>query len=772
MSTGSNGSWNDYDDNGRPRWDPEIAALRRHIYRKPNGKTHGFLDLQLQKNADVFEKVGRWGKYNTLSHGDRLEIEDKPDEFYNKDLPREFWEGLDLYRIDEVLRAVEADRDVIVYICEGERDVDTLWSMGLVATTNPHGALAFDKPKYAEHLRDLNVVILPDNDEKGERHTEQILKLVVAKARSVKVVRLPGLKDNGDATDWFEEGNTVDELLKIVKKTKPTTVVPLVFRDGKTSKLAEETVEILRRHDRFYDYGELLVYIGETGHHNTLNYDLLSFFLKEVASYSKMKPAKQGQFIQARIDPPKNMVNQVLALREARGLKPLNAIVTTPVPRLDGTILDAAGYDPETRLFFAPSGEIPVIPADPTYEEFVEAVQVLMQPFREFLFVDDKTRGGMLSAILTAFFRPVINVSPAYSFEAPGISNGKTLLSECIGALSEGKVVGLSTIPSNEDEWKKRITSEMMRGSNVIIFDNLEGYLRSTSLAALLTGEVWTDRALGGNGIVNLPNRALVILNGNNILLVADLARRVISLRVDAKKGQGETQKRSFNFDPLEECLKNRMDMARAACVVVRYAFLHGKKPPGSLGSFQQWDSLVRRAVCCVRDEGIKWRGRRKDHDNNVFDGIEFEEGFDDPLALVEEAMENDVAADYDFQLLMSLRNVFGAATFSLAEVVDAATWERKDDGQLTDAQKLKEQVEYEKKRELRQVLDALILGNKGINWKSVDAVLYPRRDKIIDGLKMEKRAKHSVTRRAQYCVVEIGKEPNGDISSEDQIAM
>ena len=75
-----------------------------------------------------------------------------------------------LYRLPEVLAA---DPSATVYIVEGEKDVDRLWDLGLVATCNSGGAGQWES-RYAEWLTGLTVVILPDNDDLGSRHAEQV----------------------------------------------------------------------------------------------------------------------------------------------------------------------------------------------------------------------------------------------------------------------------------------------------------------------------------------------------------------------------------------------------------------------------------------------------------------------------------------------------------------------------------------------------------------------------------------------------------------------
>jgi hypothetical protein len=113
-----------------------------------------------------------------------------------------------LYRLPELLAA---DPSETVYVVEGEKDVETLRASGLVATTNPGGALKW-RPEYSAALRSRHVVIVPDNDDVGRTHAADVARSLVGVAASVRVVDLPGLSEQGDVSDWLATGHAIDEL--------------------------------------------------------------------------------------------------------------------------------------------------------------------------------------------------------------------------------------------------------------------------------------------------------------------------------------------------------------------------------------------------------------------------------------------------------------------------------------------------------------------------------------------------------------------------------
>lgn len=119
-----------------------------------------------------------------------------------------------LYRLPEVLAAPP---DVPVYIGEGEKDVETLRGLGLVATTNPLGANSW-QPEFNEAFRGRPVVILPDNDEAGQKHAQDVARGVYPLAASTRILNLPGLREKGDVTDWVRQGGVREELERLVGK--------------------------------------------------------------------------------------------------------------------------------------------------------------------------------------------------------------------------------------------------------------------------------------------------------------------------------------------------------------------------------------------------------------------------------------------------------------------------------------------------------------------------------------------------------------------------
>jgi len=118
-----------------------------------------------------------------------------------------------LYRLPELLGA---DPNTLVCIPEGEKDVDRLVSLGLVATCNPGGAGKW-KAEYREWLRDRLVAVFPDNEEVGQKHAQAVARSLTGIAKVVKLVDLPNLPPKNDVSNWLDAGGTCEQLVELIE---------------------------------------------------------------------------------------------------------------------------------------------------------------------------------------------------------------------------------------------------------------------------------------------------------------------------------------------------------------------------------------------------------------------------------------------------------------------------------------------------------------------------------------------------------------------------
>ena len=130
-----------------------------------------------------------------------------------------------LYNLAELLKR----KTETVYVCEGEKDVDALEGLGLLATCNPMGAGKW-RDEYAETLRGRVVVIITDNDPptdekgsphyKGQKHAAAVAASLLRHGCEVRIIEPPIGKD---ASDWLAAGGTKDEINALARAQEPLT---------------------------------------------------------------------------------------------------------------------------------------------------------------------------------------------------------------------------------------------------------------------------------------------------------------------------------------------------------------------------------------------------------------------------------------------------------------------------------------------------------------------------------------------------------------------
>lgn len=112
-----------------------------------------------------------------------------------------------LYHQDKLAKAIENNAGI--FIVEGEKDADNQWRAGLIATTNPMGAGKW-RDSYSETLRGADLIIIPDRDQPGQKHAQQVAQSCYGKAKRIRVLELPGT--GKDLTDWLEAGGNREQL--------------------------------------------------------------------------------------------------------------------------------------------------------------------------------------------------------------------------------------------------------------------------------------------------------------------------------------------------------------------------------------------------------------------------------------------------------------------------------------------------------------------------------------------------------------------------------
>lgn len=289
-------------------------------------------------------------------------------------------------------------------------------------------------------------------------------------------------------------------------------------------------------------------------------------------------------------------------------IKQLKAHVSLPYACPDFRVVQIPGYDLQTGVFadFAPDAFEPV-PTLPARSEVVEALRTLWEPWSLFKFATAHDRAAMLSAIFTAVCRCSLDMAPGYLADAAMQGAGKSVSMAALGALMRGTRTPVTPWVSgsgSESELAKKLVSLLVAGVDYVAFDNVTGQMSSSVLSALLTDGALSERLLGGNVWYSGVARMFVCASSNNASLDRDLSRRFVRLRIDP--GVERPNGLSFPFDPVDLTLSERMNIARAVCVVIRAHHVAGASRSGTGDAgFSQWNRLVRQVCLWAGESGF-----------------------------------------------------------------------------------------------------------------------------------------------------------------------
>jgi hypothetical protein len=126
-----------------------------------------------------------------------------------------------LYRLPQLLKQI-VDRETI-YVVEGENKAEQLRKWGLCATCAPEGAGHW-YPEHAWFLRGAKrVVILPDNDDIGRQHADQVGRSLAGVVGELCLLELPSLPEHGDVVDWARAGGTREKFEQLAEEGREWT---------------------------------------------------------------------------------------------------------------------------------------------------------------------------------------------------------------------------------------------------------------------------------------------------------------------------------------------------------------------------------------------------------------------------------------------------------------------------------------------------------------------------------------------------------------------
>jgi putative DNA primase/helicase len=306
------------------------------------------------------------------------------------------------------------------------------------------------------------------------------------------------------------------------------------------------------------------------------------------------------------VEPPRWLVRTLLSAPPPI-FPELRGVVHHPIVRPDGSIRTREGYDPETR-FWCHLGtlDIPPVPRHPTDDDLTQARDVLDDLCCDFPFADEASRANAWALLLTPLVRTAFEgPTPLFLIDKPSPGTGATLLARLVALVACGEEA-VTPPPEDDAEARKLITAALLTAQEVVIFDDVAA-LRLCTLSRLLTATHWESRLLGSNRLARLPNSAVWVATGNNVSLGADLARRVVWIRLDAKHWRPWEREGFLHPELLSYVRKERGRIIWALLTLVRHYFVRGclQATVPTMGGFENWAYLVGGVLAACGIEGF-----------------------------------------------------------------------------------------------------------------------------------------------------------------------
>lgn len=516
-----------------------------------------------------------------------------------------------------------------LFITEGIRKGDAAATQGLAAValysvwnwrgTDESGALMV-LPEWDEiPLSGRTVYIVFDSDVMMKRSVklalERLARVLRARRATVKLVYLPGSPDDDKVglDDWFAAGESVEDLLRLADDH--IRGLPDVVANGRqlreVTQDAVAALEAANDPPQAYKRASTLVRIRvhENGRPFIEQYDAVTLKNRLTAVADFYRVNRDGS--RSAVSPPDAVAKDILAMPDWT-FPMLDAVVETPTVRPGGLVVDAPGYDAATQLVYVPEPELvmPRIPDVPSERWVRGARKLLLEVFQDFPFKDEASRANTLALVLTPIVRPAIaGPVPMALVDAPQAGTGKSLLTEVVAVIATGRNAEMMSPSRDEEEWRKQITSTLLKGPSLVVIDNLMGKVSSASLARALTAITWKDRILGRSEDAVLPQRATWVATGNNIILGGDLPRRTYLISQDAEMSRPWLRNADDFAHPqlLSWVRENRPRLLVALLALVRAWYVAGSPEPDApvLGSYEEWCSIVGGVLAHAGIEGF-----------------------------------------------------------------------------------------------------------------------------------------------------------------------
>jgi len=402
---------------------------------------------------------------------------------------------------------------------------------------------------------------------------------ILAKLRKLLTDSIPVTVESVDADDCFS--------IRTVPRIDASTG-DLVGQ----SNAAWEAINSYNDPPKYFSFDRLPAYIetkGQGAYIRHLDRDGLRNIVARSSYWFKGRSETQKY-------PPKDVIANMLS-DITIPLPQINRIVTAPIFNADGILSTSPGYNGSAKVFYHPAKgfDISDIPERPSQDDICAAKTFFFDDLLvDFPFCGNADKANYISAMLLPFVREMIPTqTPLHLLEKPTPRTGASLLADLLYIVFNGKEPFKLSEAESDAEWRKRITSTLLDTPTHFIIDNVNKKLTASSLCQAISEACWQDRLMAKSKNALLPVKCVWVVTGNNPQLSNEIAKRTISIRLDAREedpGQRDTSK--FRHPNIKTWAKeHRSELVWSALILIQEWIAQGKQKDktATLGGFEEW---------------------------------------------------------------------------------------------------------------------------------------------------------------------------------------
>lgn len=443
------------------------------------------------------------------------------------------------YRVDEL------PDDGPVWIVEGEKAADALWSVGIPATTTAHGAGSADKTDLSL-LDGRDVYIWPDKDDAGRAYAEAVAEML--NDSHVRIITPPDdLPHKGDAHDFTEQRDAQlpeDIAASISELVEQAEVYMPAAGPIETPPAKQATRPSLRN-----------ITLEDTGKKDDKGKPIYRFITRTPGEVCREVFKKAGPVYTLgddgplwtptpdRPDCPARIIDDVPGLfawlKERCAVKWYNGIAE------GGDVLGK--QELQKAIKSKPAGVYDIVmtlPHSPPMRRTYYALPTMPEATGRHLaeFIDnlnpetDADRDLLKAMTMTPGWGGPCGARPMFFMTSDhGRGAGKTKTAEAIGLIWRGTL----TVSLETREGIERMRQRLLAPSNVsrraVCLDNVKGSVASGEIESLITADIIDGhRMFYGDG--RRPNNLTWVMTANGVGLSRDLADRAVVIKLGKPK--------------------------------------------------------------------------------------------------------------------------------------------------------------------------------------------------------------------------------------------